>query len=147
MYFLHSSFSQTSSEIRKALLYYTDINLELDFNSVTFRQPVCLLSYTVQPKTPLTCCKLSVLPACFNLSTNLSISSSCNKSVKIRLVATCHLQVCYNLLKKLAASLWITSFDDQLATSLLTTCNRLVLGELSQAMRTHPDISLWITSA
>ena len=52
----------------------------------------------------------------------------------------------YNLLKHLAASLWITSFDNQLATSLLTTCNRLVVNKLSQAMRTHPDIGLLITS-
>ena len=51
-------------------------------------------------------------------------------------VATCHLQTCYNLLKQLAASLWITSFDNQLATSLLTTCNRTVVNKLSQAMRT-----------
>ena len=34
-----------------------------------------------------------------------------NKSVKIRLVATCRLQICYNLLKQLAASLWITGFQ------------------------------------
>ena len=74
---------------------------------------------TTQLKTPQACCKLSVLPACCNLSTNFSISSSCNKSVKIRLVTTCRLQTCYNLLKQLAASLWITSFDNQLATSLL----------------------------
>ena len=38
-----------------------------------------------------------------------------------RLVATCHLHACYNLLKQLAASLWMTGFDNQLATSLLTT--------------------------
>ena len=87
-------------------------------------------------------------------------SSSCNKSVKIRLVATCHLQTCYNLSKQLAANLWITSFDNQLATSLLTTCNRLIVNKryiqlarnrmavnkLSQAMRTHPDIGLLMTS-
>ena len=47
------------------------------------------------------------------------------KLVKIRLVATCHLQTCYNLLKQLAASLWIASFDNQLATSLLRTCSSL----------------------
>ena len=35
------------------------------------------------------CIKLSILPACYNLL-NLSISSRCNKSVKIRFVATCH---------------------------------------------------------
>ena len=67
------------------------------------------------------------------LATGLSIS--CNKlvnfikSVKIRLVTTCHLQTCYNLLKQLAASLWITSFDNQLATSLLITWNRLAINE------------------
>ena len=75
-------------------------------------------------------------------ATNLSILSRCNKSVKIRLVATCHLQTCYNLLKRLEASLWITSFDNQLATSLFTTGNRLIVNKLSQAMRTHPDIGL-----
>ena len=36
------------------------------------------------------------------------------------LVAICHSQTCYNLLKQLAASLRITRFDNQLATSLLT---------------------------
>ena len=83
---------------------------------------------------------------CQQVATNLSISSSCNKSVKIRIVVTCHLQTCYNLLKQLAASLWITSFDNQLVISLLTTCNRLVANKLPQAMQTHPDIALLITS-
>ena len=100
--------------------------------------------------TPQTCRKLSILPVCYNLSqaaTDLSISLSCNKSVKIRLVLTCHLQTCYNyLLKQLAASPWITSFDNQLETSLLTTCNRLVVNKLSQAMQTHPDVGLFIAS-
>ena len=98
---------------------------------------------------PQTCCKSQfyrLLATCQQTATNLSISSSCNKSVKIRLVAACHLQTRYNLLKQLEASLWITSFDNQLATSLLTTCNRLVVNKLSQAIRTHPDIGLLITS-
>ena len=69
-------------------------------------------------------------------------SSSCNSYGKIRLVTTCHLQTCYNLLKQLAASL----FDNQLATSLLTTSNRLVDNKLSQARQTHPDIGLFTTS-
>ena len=43
-------------------------------------------------------------------------------SCKIRLVATCHPQTCYNLLKQLASSLWITSFDKPVRT----TCNKLV---------------------
>ena len=77
---------------------------------------------------------------------NLSISSSCEKSVKIRRVTTGHLQACYNLLKQFVASLWITSFEYRLVTSLLTTCNRLVVNKLSQAMQTHSDIGLLITS-
>ena len=102
--------------------------------------------FPTQPNTPHTCCELSILQSSCDVSivpTNLSISSSCNKSVKLvihRLVATFHLQTCYNLLKQLAASLWITSFGNQLATILLTTCYRLVVNKLSQAMRTHPDI-------
>ena len=91
------------------------------------------------PKTPQTCCKLYILPTCCN---SLSILSSCNNSVKIRLVAICHLQTCYNLLKQLAESLLITSLDNQFATNLLKTCDRLILNKLSQAMRTHPDIGL-----
>ena len=108
---------------------------------------------------------------CQRVATNLSISSSCNKSVTIRLIAICHLQTCYNLLKQLETSLLIKSLDNQLATSLLTinlqlannnfrrstlqqvcfftyltslltTCNRTVVNKLSQAMRTHPDIGL-----
>ena len=82
---------------------------------------------------------------CQQVTTNLSISSSRKKSVKIRLVATCHLQTCYNLSKQIALSLWITSFENQLASSVLTTCNRLVVNKLSQAIRTHPDIGLLIT--
>ena len=39
-----------------------------------------------------------------------------HRSVKIWLVATYHLQTCPKFMKQLAASLWITSFDDQLAT-------------------------------
>ena len=38
------------------------------------------------------------------------ILSSCNNSVKIRLVTTCHIQICHNLLKHLAASLWVVIF-------------------------------------
>ena len=62
------------------------------------------------------------------------------KSAKIKLASTCHLQTCYNTLKQLATSLWMTCFDNQLATSLSTTCNILVVITLSQAMRMHADI-------
>ena len=65
-----------------------------------------------------------------------------NKSVKIRLVTTCYLQTCYNLLKQLVASLWMTSFDNQLATSWMGTCQRLVINKLWLAMQTHPDIGM-----
>ena len=85
-----------------------------------------------------------LVATCQQIATNLSISSSCNKSVMIMLA--CHLQISYNLWKQLAASLWIKSFDNQLGTSLLTTCNRLVVNKLSQAMRAHPDINLLKTS-
>ena len=87
-----------------------------------------------------------LVATCKQFATNLSISLSCNKSVKVMLNASFHLQICYNSLKQLAASLWITSFDNQLATSLLTTCNRLVVNKLSQGMQTHPDIGLLITN-
>ena len=80
--------------------------------------------------------------------------TTCNSNVNfIKLQQVCQSQFCcnlsfaetwYNLLKQLAASLWITSFDNQLAVTLLTTCNRLVVNKLSQAMRTHPDIGLLI---
>ena len=99
------------------------------------------------PQRPCTSCQFySLVVTCQQVPTNFSISSSYNKSVKIRLVATSHLQTSYNLLIQLAASLWMSIFDNQLATSLLTTCNRLVVNKLSQAMRTHPDIALLITS-
>ena len=92
---------------------------------------LCIL-YT-QPKTP---------QACQQVATKLV---NFIKSVKTKLFATCHLQICYNLLKQLVASLWITSFDNERATSLLTTCNRLVVIKLSQAKRTYAGISLLIT--
>ena len=38
-----------------------------------------------------------------------------------RLVATCHLQTCYNLLKRLTGSPWMTSLNNQLETSRLKT--------------------------
>ena len=55
-------------------------------------------------------------------------------------------EVCYNLsdLLQLAASLWITSFDNQLATSLLQ--NKRVVNKLSQAMPVRPDIGLLTTT-
>ena len=57
--------------------------------------------------------------SCQQVATSLSISSNCNKSVKIRLVATCHLQTCYNLLQQLAASHEDNKFEQ-------STCNKSV---------------------
>ena len=48
----------------------------------------------------------------------------------------------YNLLQQLAPSLLIGRFGNQLATSLWTTCNRLVVNKLLQVMRPHSDIGL-----
>ena len=81
-----------------------------------------------------------IVTACQQVSTNLSISSSCNKSVKIRLIATCHLQTCYNLLKQLAASKWITSFDNQLAT--IKSADKLPQTFRQQAVASHAN-SFW----
>ena len=62
-------------------------------------------------------CRL--VATCQQVATSLSISSSCNKSVKIRLVATCHLQTCYNMFATTTCNNKATC--KQLATSLLTT--------------------------
>ena len=69
------------------------------------------------------CCNMSILPACCNLSTNLATNFS--------VVSPCHLQTWHNLFKQLVPSLWITSFDNQLPTNLLTTCNRLIVDNKS----------------
>ena len=69
-----------------------------------------------------------LVATCWQIATSLLISSSCNKLVKIRLVATRHWQTCCNLLKQLVTSLWITR---RLASSLLTICNSLVVNRLN----------------
>ena len=99
---------------------------------------------------PQTCCKL--------LTSLLKIFNKLQQTCQFHQVATSLLKpgllqlvisvpTCYNLLEKLAASLWITSFDNQLATSLLTTCNRLVINKLSQAIRRILiDVGLLVTN-
>ena len=71
-----------------------------------------------------------LVATCQQVATNLLISSSCNKSVKIRLVASCSLSFA-DLLQLFATTcskpVDITSLDNQLATSLLTNCYRLVV--------------------
>ena len=86
---------------------------------------------------------------CHVVATNLSISSSCNQSVKIMHCTFKKIVICRLLqlvVKQLVARLWIKRFDSELATSLFTNCCRLVVNKLSQAMRTHPDIGSLITS-
>ena len=78
------------------------------------------LTEFTQPKTPQTCCKLSILPDLLQLVNMLQQAFQFHQAI-------CYLQTSYNLLKQLAASLLITSLDNQLGTSLLTTCNRLVI--------------------
>ena len=65
----------------------------------------------------------------------------CTQSI-CQQVVTSHYIRLQQVLKQLAASLWITSFDNQLAECLLTT----VVNKLSQVMRTHPGIGLLATS-
>ena len=86
-----------------------------------------------------------------NCGTSISVLylSACNKlqqtfQFHLKLQEISLNQTCCNLsfvdlLQLVETSLWITSFEIQLATSSLTTCNRL-------AMRTHPDIGLLIKS-
>ena len=71
---------------------------------------------------------------CQQVATNLSLSS------------TCHLHTCYNLLIQLPRSLLMTNFDNQRATSLLTTSNKLACWQLatdffSQAVASHANAS------
>ncbi len=80
----------------------------------------------------------------------MQFGTNCIKPVDfIKLHQVCEHQTCCNLIFadllqvnettciKLACS-------SQLAVSLLTTCNRLVISKPVQAMRTHPDIGLVI---
>jgi hypothetical protein len=78
--------------------------------------------YTARNATVASCQLYRLVATCQQVATSLLISSSCNKLVKIRLVATCHLQTCCNLLKQLAASLWLTSLDKPVRT----ICDKLV---------------------
>ncbi len=66
---------------------------------------------------------------CEQVVSSLLTSSSCIKSVNIKLDKTWSQPAC----------------SSQLAASLLTTCNRLVIIKPEQAMRPHPDIGLVIT--
>ena len=66
-------------------------------------------------------------------------------SLRITLFTNTHLQTCCKSLKQFASSLWIKSLDNQLASSLLTTCSRLVIIKPEQDIRKYPDIGLTTT--
>ena len=75
------------------------------------------------------------------VAANLLTSSSCSKSVKIRLVVTLYLQTCCKLLKQLISNLWIKcqlSICSKPVDNLQETCCH----QAKQAMQTHPDIGL-----
>ena len=110
----------------------------LDIKKVRKRLNLC---WFTQLKTPQTCCKLSMLLQFFN-----KLQQNCQFQRVASHVATFHLQTLLDLLMQLAASLWMKNFENQLSTSLLTTCNKLAINKLSQAMRTHPAIGLLITN-
>ena len=58
--------------------------------------------------------------SCHQVAASLLTSSSCSKSVRIRLAATRYLQTCCKLLQQLAASLWTSSLDK----SVVSTCSK-----------------------
>ena len=95
-----------------------------------------------------TWCKLWIVPTCWLLQVVsrllIMTSSSCIKSVNIRLDATRYLQTCCRPLQVDETTCIKPVCSSQLAASLLTICNRFVIIKPEQAMRTHPDIGLVI---
>ena len=88
------------------------------------------------------------------LRKNYEGRSSLKTQLKIEFLQKCLITSLVNLTSfnkrvhsncKPATSLLITSFANQLATSLLTTstCNILIIHKLLQAMGTHPDIGFF----
>ncbi len=80
----------------------------------------------------------------------MQLPTNCIKPVDfIKLYQVCEHQTCCNLIFADLLQVDETTCikhacSSQLAASLLTTCNRLVIIKSEQAMRTHPDISLVI---
>ena len=115
----------------------------LDIKKVRKRLNLC---WFTQLKTPQTCCKLSMLLPLVQFF-NMKLQQNCQfQRVASHVATQFHLQTLLDLLKQLAASLWMKNFENQLSTSLLTTCNKLAINKLSQAMRTHPAIGFLITN-
>ena len=80
--------------------------------------------------------------SCQQVVSSLLTSSSCIKSVHEH--QTCCNLIFANLLQVGETTCIKPACSSQLATSLLTTCNRLVIIKPEQAMRPHPDIGLVI---
>ena len=88
-------------------------------------QSINCIIYTDENATAASCQIYRFVATCQRFATNLTVSSSCNKSVKIKLVATCYLQT----LLQLVETTWCKPVEKKvleinLQTSLLTTCNR-----------------------
>ncbi len=114
--------------------------LILQFTHITY----CSFIMDTQSKPPQIWYKLWILPARCKLPT------SCIKPVDfIKLHQVCEHETCCNLIFADLLQVDETTYIKpvcslQLAASLLTTCNRLVIIKPEQAMRTHPDIGLVI---
>ena len=126
---------------RSRLRCWSDVsprnNIKLDErNNLSFFRT----SYTVKNTTDL----MQVV----DFTGLMQVAYKCIKPVDfIKLHQVCEHQTCCNLIFANLLQVDETtcgkpSCSSQLAASLLTTCNRLVIIKLEQAMRTHPDIGL-----
>ena len=144
---------QASIRLQQVWFSQTWCNLIMSTDLLQFvdnLQQVCgVFKPCTQPETPQTRCKLWILPAYCKLST------SCSKSVEFnKLQQVCENKICCNLtfadLMQVLETTYIKLVDKypsyQLASSLLTTCSRLVIIKPEQAMRTHPDIGFMTAS-
>ena len=92
-------------------------------------------------------CKLWILPAWCNLPTSCIKPVDFIKLRQVSMWTSDLLQSWYlhaDLLQVDETTCIKRACSSQLATSLLTTCNRLVIIKPKQAMRTHPDIGWFI---
>ena len=79
---------------------------------------------------------IDLMKICPEVASSLLASSGYINSVKISLNSTYNIckRAVSKLAKQLASSLWIKNLDNQLASSLLTTSNRLVIIKPEQTM-------------
>ena len=82
--------------------------------------------------------------SCQQVAASLLTSSSCSKSVKIRLVATWYLKTCCKLLKQLVSSLWIKCWQSTCSKpveNLQKTCYHQAGASDANASWYRPDDS------